>query len=374
MWIAGVVLLVPVCYLLFFAHQKTPSHRNMRLQAFDPHRADFVCKHEVDVNPPITAESEALFQQGMAVTSYELLPKQRDHAKAAELWKQAAALGHWKAAMNLAGLYETGQGVPEDTEQAVLIVEGLMKQGVPAAFDKMGTYHQRGIGVNDDTSRAYAFWQLAADMGSPAAQAYLGSKLQATYDNPGQGFWGNRDVALKMLECSLAQGNGEAAYTLALTITGDDRSLGEDNARALKIYHDGVKLGCKDCANALSVSFGLTEPLTGNVIDKARDQRYSELGEALELNPDLRFPNLDKVLPLPPAELPMWDGKRKTLVDAAMALVALPSAKPTPDLQSSGRSSGPQRTANSDAFKESDRSSMSKYERTRDSRRRLKSV
>ena len=310
-----------------------PLPRNMSLKAFDPHRADFVCKHEADVNAPITAEAEALFQQGMAVTSYELLPKQRDYAKAAELWKQAAALGHWKAAMNLAGLYESGQGVPEDTEQAVLILEGLMKQGVPAAFDKMGTYHQRGIGVNDDTSRAYAFWQLAADMGSSAAQAYLGEKLNAAYDSPGEGFWGNRTVGLKMLECGFAQGNSAAAYDLAATLELVDK----DNARALTTYHEGVKLGCKDCANALSVSFGLTRPMTGNVIDKARDQRYSELGEALELNPDLRFPNLDKVLPLPPAELPMWDGKRETLVDAAKALVMLPAVRPTPGSQSTGR-------------------------------------
>jgi len=312
--------------------------RNMNLKAFDPHRADFTCKHEADVNPPFTAEADALFQQGMAVTSYDLLFDQRDYAKAAELWKQAASMGHWKAAMNLAGLYESGLGVPRDSEQAVLIVEGLMKQGVPAAFDKMGTYHQRGIGVKGDTSRAYAFWQLAADMGSSAAQAYLGEKLDAAYDSPGEGFWGNREAALKMLECGFAQGNGAAAHQLAMTL----KNVDEDYARALRIYHEGVKLGCMDCANALSVSFGLVRPMTGNVIDKARDERYSTLYEALELNPDLRFPNLDKVLPLPPAELPTWDGKRETLVDAAKALVAKPAEKPTPGSQRTGRAHIPQ--------------------------------
>ena len=333
---ARCIAVLLVCSLT--ACNLNPLPRNMSLKAFDPHRADFVCKHEADVNPPITAESEALFQQGMAVTRYELLPKQRDYAKAAEFWKQAAALGHWKAAMNLAGLYETGQGVPEDTEQAVLILEGLMKQGVPAAFDKMGTYHQRGIGVNDDTSRAYAFWQLAADMGSSAAQAYLGEKLDAAYDGPEEGFWANRTVALKMLECGLAQGSGAAAHHLAMTLNNID----EDYAHALKVYQEGVKLGSKDSAISLSAKFDQTVPLTGNTIDAARSDRYGELARALELNPDLRFPNLDKVLPLPPAELPMWDGKRKTLVDAAIALVALPAVKPTPGSQSSGRAHIPQ--------------------------------
>ncbi len=339
-WIARCIAVLLVCSLT--ACNMNPLPRNMNLKAFDPHRADFVCKHEADVTPPITAEAEALFQQGMAVTSYELLPKQRDYAKAAEFWKQAAAKGHWKAAMNLAGLYESGQGVPEDTEQAVLIVEGLMKQGVPAAFDKIGTYHQRGIGVKEDASRAYAFWQLAADMGSPAAQAYLGSKLQGAYDNPGLGFWGNRDVALKMLECGFAQGNGDAAYTLGATITGENSTLRENYARALKVLHEGVKLGSRESARDLFVKFDRTTPLTGNTIDTARSDRYGELAQALELNPDLRFPNLDKVLPLPPAELPMWDGKRKTLVDAAIALVALPAVKPTPGSQSSGRAHIPQ--------------------------------
>ncbi|APW36796.1 hypothetical protein RD110_05975 [Rhodoferax koreense] len=312
--------------------------RNMSLKAFDPHRPDFTCQHEADVNPPITPEADGLYQRGMAVTSYELLPDQRDYAKAAELWKQAAAQGHWKAAMNLAGLYESGRGVPEDTEQAVLILEGLMKQGVPAAFDKMGTYHQRGIGVKSDTSRAYAFWQLAADMGSSAAQAYLGEKLDAAYDSPGEGFWSNRNIAIKMLECSFAQGNGVAAYKLAMTL----KNVDEHYVRALHIYHEGVKLGSADCANALFSSFSRTIPMTGNVIDMTRARRYSELRDALELNPDLRFPNLDKILPLPPAELPMWDGQRETLVNAAKSLITLPPVKPTPGAQRTGRAHIPQ--------------------------------
>ncbi|WP_219553143.1 DUF6396 domain-containing protein [Klebsiella pneumoniae] len=29
----------------------------------------------------------------------------------------------------------------------------------------------------------------------------------------------------------------------------------------------------------------------------------------------LKLPNLDKILPLPPAPLPKWDGNAKTLID-----------------------------------------------------------
>jgi hypothetical protein len=59
-------------------------------------------------------------------------------------------------------------------------------------------------------------------------------------------------------------------------------------------------------------------------IDKARAQRYAMLGDALRFNPDRRFPNLDKILPLPPAPLPPWDGTRESLLAAAMAVVPGP--------------------------------------------------
>lgn len=312
--------------------------RNMNLKAFNPHRADFTCVHEATRLPPITAEAEQLFQQGLVVTNYDLWPTQRDYKKAAELWEQAAAKGHWKAAMNLAGLYERGLGVRRDTERAVLIIEGLMKQGVPGAFDKMGTYHQSGIGVKPDIDRAYGFWQLAADMGNPAAQTYIGNKLDAAYDSDRLGVWGNRKVGVKMLECAFAQGDGEAAYRLGQTL-----NIGDENyPRALASLHEGVKFGSKISAEYLASGFRRQEPLTGNLIDRTRAKRYSTLAAALELNPDLRFPNLDKVLPLPPAPLPFWDGKRETLIDAAKAVIVKQPTPATPGANRTGRTHIPQ--------------------------------
>lgn len=60
-------------------------------------------------------------------------------------------------------------------------------------------------------------------------------------------------------------------------------------------------------------------------IDKARAERYGVLGRALGFNPNRRFPNLDKILPLPPADLPPWDGQRKSLLDAAMGVSPPPA-------------------------------------------------
>lgn len=309
--------------------------RNQNLKAFDPHRKDFVCRHEADVVPPIDTEAEQWFQQGLAVTSRTLWPDQRDYKKAADLWTQAAERKHWKAMLNLAGLYVDGTGVPRDTERAVQIVEQAMKLGIPAAYDLMGTYHMNGTGVKQDASRAYAFWERAADKGSSSAQAYLGKALDAAYSNPKEGFWGNRPVGRKMLECSYAQGNGEGAFELGLTLDVTDH----DYAGALKAFHDGAKFGSNKSAAYLGGAFRAGEPLVGNIPDKSRGDRYSELADALRHNPDLRFPNLDKVLPLPPAPLPKWDGNKQTLIDAAKAVVpvAPPPSTPAATPQRTGR-------------------------------------
>jgi hypothetical protein len=73
-------------------------------------------------------------------------------------------------------------------------------------------------------------------------------------------------------------------------------------------------------------------------LDKARSERYRVLVNALEYNPDRRFPNLDKILPLPPAPLPPWDGKRESLLAAAMAVTPkLSASEPTEASKRKGR-------------------------------------
>ena len=291
--------------------------RNMRLTAFDPHRAGFVCIHEADVAPPIDPEAERWLQEGLALTSATLWPRERNYPRAVELWQQAAERHHWKAMLNLANAYAQGEGVERDSERAVQIVEQAMNLGIPSAYDVMGSYSMEGRGVKQSADRAYAFWQLAADKGSASAMAYLGPKLLGVYDNPNAGFWGNRKEGLKMLECALAQGNGTAAYQLGGTIVGNRPELDEDNLRALQVLHEGVKFGSAKSASYLFAAFEDATPLVGNMADKPRAERYSTLAAALRYDPDLRLPNLDKVLPLPPAKLPPWDGSKQSLVEAA---------------------------------------------------------
>jgi len=86
----------------------------------------------------------------------------------------------------------------------------------------------------------------------------------------------------------------------------------------------------------LSIEFGSPFDLADMLapyVDKARGERYAVLNRALGFNPNRRFPNLDKILPLPPADLPPWDGQRKSLLEAAMG-VRPPPAIPKPSAAS----------------------------------------
>jgi TPR repeat protein len=319
MYCARCLLLVAVVLFMHVAHSMERLPRNMHLKAFDPHRKTFTCKHEADAVPAIDPEADQWNRQALGLTSRLLWPEDRDYKTAIQLWQRAAERKHWKAMLNLVNAYAHGEGVQRDTEHAVQIIEAAMRLGIPAAYDLMGTYHMDGIGVKPNASRAYAFWELAADMGSASAQAYIGSKLVGIYDDPRGSFWGNRKIALKMLECGFAQGNGDAAYELGFALRGTDKSLDEDNDRALHALHEGVKFGHADCASSLFVAFSNGKPIVNSVKDPSRADRYDVLAEALFHDPDLRLPNLDKILPLPPAVLPQWDGKKQTLIDAARA-------------------------------------------------------
>lgn len=313
--------------------------RNISLKTFDPNRPEFTCAHEASRVPPVTNEGEALFQQGLLLTSPAMWPNRRNWPRALELWEQAAKLGYWKALMMVANTLQKGEGfnseygqfaVRADSEKAVQAVEQGMRLGVPEAFWRMGVFHGRGIGVDSSVDREWAFYELAADMGSPIAQTVIAKHTRGGFDNPREGMWGNRVVAMKMYECAYAQGYARAAYELGLSLSAVEGSRRTEEGRAalarvLPILHNAVKWGSEDAANALSSRFRNADPTVGHMIDLARAERYSLLGDALYDNPDLRFPNLDKVLPLPPAELPQWNGDEDTLIDAAKGVVPLPA-------------------------------------------------
>lgn len=320
--------------------KKLPPHLET-LPEFDPHLSSFTCQIESANVPPIDAQANDWFLSARALEDPLLYDEKIDYKEIVRLTRKAADRFHWKAMLNLASLYIEGRDPGNGKDEAVALVSQAIDLGIPAAYDRMGTYQLNGTGSFGGVGDAYALFQRAAQMGNPQSMAFLGEKLDAGADGLKAGYWGNIPVAIKMFECSLAQGYGPGAvelqymYNVPRDATGAETGLAtrENFDRVMRAMHEGVKGGSQMSALSLFVEFGKPNHAPQYVyvpfLDKARSERYSVLYDALSFNPDRRFPNLDKILPLPPAQLPPWDGTRESLLSAAMAVVPTPVA-PTP--------------------------------------------
>ena len=228
--------------------------------------------------------------------------------------KFASEKGEWGARALLAHFYLEGLG-PLDTnkvldsepEKGVQIIRHAVAAGQAWGYYDLGVAHQYGYGgAAMDEAISWAYYRRAAELGSPDAQMALAE----AYENAKR-----PNDALYLRMCAYKQQHGPAAMFL-----GRDAKLSGDYSQALKYYQDGVRFGSKEAAAALMLFFGVTRWQSYTVEqmsqlrelelkpDVEREDRYDKILEALELNPDLRLKLLDKVLPLPPAELPKWNG------------------------------------------------------------------
>ncbi|MRV76297.1 hypothetical protein GJ700_31765 [Duganella sp. FT92W] len=316
--------------------------RNQELPLFHPHTEKFDCVSEVAAVPPVDAQAHAWFLEARKLEDFHLFPEERDYPKIVRLTRQAADRRHWQAMINLASFYIEGFDPKHGVGDAVMLVEEAMQLGIPAAYDRMGIYHMNGTGVTPDATRAYAFLQKAAQMGNSYALAYLAKKL---YTNRDEGdSWSNIPVATKMMECAFGQGNMEVAFWLHDSYRvprGADGKIvesptAETKSKALRLLHEATKQGGEPSASKLYLQFdGSSDKyhMLPAAIDKARAKRYVKLSDALGFDHRRRFPNLDKMLPLPPADLPPWDGTRDSLLNAVMGVTfspALPPETPRP--------------------------------------------
>jgi uncharacterized protein len=271
------------------------------------------------------------------------MPKSRDaeafaiYIKARQLWRskvqwqltkdeanailrdvqKAAAAGDWGARALLAHFYRHGLGVLQknnvlapDAVKAVEIARQAAAAGQPWGFYDLGVAHEYGYGgAVLDHKIAWAYYLHAAKLGSPDAQTALA-------DAYGRVRKFNEEAT--MLQCAFAQEHGPAAYRIAVR-----ERVRKNYLVAARILQQGTEFGSEDCASSLMILFSdgywtskeQIDPLNelGLVEDEERSKRYEAFADALKINPDLRFPNLDRVLPLPPAKLPDWEGIEEAL-------------------------------------------------------------
>jgi TPR repeat protein len=107
--------------------------------------------------------------------------KMGDYETARQRWLALAAKDNTSAMINLANIYEQGQGVPRDMTKAIQWLEKAATLGDSRAQFELGMAYERGLGVERDPKRAAQWFRRAAEQGDSTAQFNLGVMLATSY-------------------------------------------------------------------------------------------------------------------------------------------------------------------------------------------------
>ena len=274
---------------------------------------EFTCVHEK--RPPLSEETQQLYNYALHRDLNHMWPGQREDGFWDELlpyYRIAAANGDYKANVRLQFLLNDGwTKVPyvEAEAETQKLYKMLHKQLPATAYYLLKGYIEDGYGVSAPPDSELAFLRKAADMGNREAQYTLGQMISSLDDEETREF--RLKLMMKLYRCASEQGQGNASYWLGMFLP-DYHKYDE----AVRAYHQGVKNGNYLSAFILSNAFKAGKEKGNNnfldvEIDEERARRYSIIDSYLStyefMSPTV--PDLDDIVPLPPAPLPAWDGK-----------------------------------------------------------------
>ncbi|MCK1793938.1 SEL1-like repeat protein [Pseudomonas violetae] len=263
-------------------------------------RLEFECVFERDHLPELDEAANVLYRYGLYL---EHDKGRKNYEDIAKYYRVAAAHGHYKAATNLQFLLSAGQSSsPDASKETIDLVEVFIKKEIPGAYYDMAHYLEAGYGVKQDLVASKAYFRRAADMGSPDAQYYV-ARLLSYVPNAG-------GVVLSMYKCAMEQGHRSAAGRYSSYL--QDSGLYEE---ALQGYQTAIRNGDVTSASVLADAFN--GPSASDALDylaltkdSERVVRYKKIQLFLGRHEHLgaKIPELDDIVPLPPAPLPEWDG------------------------------------------------------------------
>ncbi|WP_248804081.1 sel1 repeat family protein [Pseudomonas sp. MWU13-2100] len=279
----------------------------------------FTCVHETIPAP--SAEADVLFQYARWLQKNNQLKQDKSvDAEIERLYRIAAENGHYKANINLQNGAMRGHFKLRGAEH-LRLSENLIEAGVATGYYFVGIFLQQGsAGLKQDPDMALRYYRKAADQGNAQAQTYVADKLAPIDIAP--------DVARQMRRCAAEQGNGEAARALGVNLSTKGRYQ-----EALEAFQLGVAAGDSTSTSFLSKGFRNPPPSNelhylGQQEDLERAERYKKIWRILAnysyASP--KVPEINDILPLPPAKLPAWDGKLQWL---EARLANIPPEKPS---------------------------------------------
>ncbi|AKF53794.1 TPR repeat, SEL1 subfamily [Pseudomonas syringae pv. syringae HS191] len=266
-------------------------------------RLSFVCTHEGDHLPAISDDAQVLYRYALFLESKK---GAKDYQQIGRYYRLAYAAGNYNAATNLHNLI--AQGVVDSSnrsKEVTAIVKNLISQSIPGGYYDMGHYLEIGYGVKKDIPSARAYLRKAADLGNPDAQYYIAELLTKVPNTA--------TTMQSMYKCAMEQGHSMAGrrYASYASVTNGYKD-------AVAGYQLSTKNGDNISARLLARGFEGPEPSDEYYYlaldkDEERVARYDKISNFLVRHEHLgaKIPDLDDIVPLPPAPLPEWDGTFK---------------------------------------------------------------
>ena len=134
-------------------------------EAIEPERAIRLCETAIREDP---SEGDAWAFLARAFT------KANRHSEALEATEKSVELGSVVGLWQLGVLYEFGEGVEKDLEQAAMWYRKAAEQGHAVAQSNLGRLYEYGEGVEKDLEQATLWYRKSADQGNARAQNNLG--------------------------------------------------------------------------------------------------------------------------------------------------------------------------------------------------------
>ena len=287
--------------------------RKIKMEKMEQLQANlaFVCKHEE--KPELLPETQQLYNYALYHDLHNMWTGKRGDAVwngLARYYRIAAMNGDYKANIRLQYLLKSGR-ISSDMPQTEVhnLNEELAKQLPATAYYNLYGYLDVGYGVRTEKGGKYAYLRKAADLGSREAQYVMADMLGKINDDD------TLEMRIKLIDqlraCASGQGLGDASDMLGIRL-----GRKKEYQKALEAFHQGVKNGSSLSASTLEEAFSGKQK-NGDMDflnlseDSERSRRYKIIGDYLYEKDYLqpKVPDLDDIVPLPPAPLPEWDGK-----------------------------------------------------------------
>ncbi|BBB24996.1 conserved hypothetical protein [Amphritea japonica ATCC BAA-1530] len=278
-----VKLLFLAIFTLLLSACNSESQENAQMtNKSNPKIEPFVCAFEKDNLPEIDPELEKQYREIRAYEKKQIPNK--DEVNITNQYQLLADQGHWKAASQLATRYLYGKGAEQSYFKAVEWFQWMADKDIPLGYYNLAVMAEKGLALKQDKEGAWKYYHRAAQLGNPQSQYRLGEIYLYKRKDDSEG--------ISYHKCALAQGYRESGHALG------DFGLIEGNSSKALYYYQAAALG--RTGSMLTLEGVFRDGDFGYEVNEARAVQYDKLYDRLKKNPDLKFPNLSEMLPLPP--------------------------------------------------------------------------